>query len=52
MVAGVLAPIAAALGAVAWESVPLTVVAAVLALGGLWLYEDLWIRSGQSVPLS
>jgi Fe-S-cluster-containing dehydrogenase component/formate-dependent nitrite reductase membrane component NrfD len=52
MVAGVLAPIAAALGAVAWESAPLTIVAAVLALGGLWLYEDLWIRSGQSVPLS
>jgi formate-dependent nitrite reductase membrane component NrfD len=26
--------------------------AAVLALAGLWLYEDLWIRAGQSVPLS
>jgi Fe-S-cluster-containing dehydrogenase component/formate-dependent nitrite reductase membrane component NrfD len=26
--------------------------AAVLSLAGLWLYEDLWIRAGQSVPLS
>ena len=25
---------------------------ALLALGGLWLYEDLWIRAGQSIPLS
>jgi Fe-S-cluster-containing dehydrogenase component/formate-dependent nitrite reductase membrane component NrfD len=27
-------------------------VAALLALAGLWLYEDLWVRAGQSVPLS
>jgi formate-dependent nitrite reductase membrane component NrfD len=26
--------------------------AAALALGGLWLYEDLWVKAGQSVPLS
>lgn len=26
--------------------------AAVLALGGLWLWEDLWIRAGQMLPLS
>jgi len=26
--------------------------AAVLALGGLWLWEDIWIRAGQAVPLS
>jgi Ni/Fe-hydrogenase subunit HybB-like protein len=25
---------------------------AVLALAGLWLYEDLWVRAGQAVPLS
>jgi Fe-S-cluster-containing dehydrogenase component/formate-dependent nitrite reductase membrane component NrfD len=25
---------------------------AVLALAGLWLYEDLWVRAGQVVPLS
>ena len=26
--------------------------AGVLALAGLWLYEDAWVRAGQSVPLS
>lgn len=26
--------------------------AAVLALAGLWLWEDLWVRAGQAVPLS
>jgi len=26
--------------------------AAVLALGGLWLWEELWIRAGQAIPLS
>jgi Fe-S-cluster-containing dehydrogenase component/formate-dependent nitrite reductase membrane component NrfD len=26
--------------------------AAVLALGGLWLWEDLWVRAGQALPLS
>jgi Fe-S-cluster-containing dehydrogenase component/formate-dependent nitrite reductase membrane component NrfD len=29
-----------------------TVAAAVLALAGLWLWEDLWVRAGQSIPLS
>jgi formate-dependent nitrite reductase membrane component NrfD len=29
-----------------------SVAAALLALGGLWLWEDLWMRAGQSVPLS
>ncbi len=27
-------------------------VAAVLALAGLWLWEDLWVRAGQMIPLS
>jgi formate-dependent nitrite reductase membrane component NrfD len=27
-------------------------VAAVLALAGLWVYEDVWVKVGQSVPLS
>jgi Fe-S-cluster-containing dehydrogenase component/formate-dependent nitrite reductase membrane component NrfD len=31
---------------------PLWALAALLALGGLWLREDLWVRAGQSVPLS
>ena len=26
--------------------------ASVLALGGLWLWEDLWVRAGQALPLS
>jgi Fe-S-cluster-containing dehydrogenase component/formate-dependent nitrite reductase membrane component NrfD len=28
------------------------VAAAVLALGGLWLWEDIWVRAGQALPLS
>ncbi len=28
------------------------VAAAVLALAGLWVYEDLWVKAGQSIPLS
>ena len=28
------------------------VLGALLALAGLWVYEDLWIRAGQSIPLS
>jgi Ni/Fe-hydrogenase subunit HybB-like protein len=27
-------------------------VAAVLSLAGLWVYEDLWVKAGQSLPLS
>ena len=28
------------------------VVGAALALGGLWVWEDLWVKAGQSIPLS
>jgi len=28
------------------------VIGALLALTGLWVYEDLWVKAGQSVPLS
>jgi hypothetical protein len=28
------------------------VAAAFLALFGLWMYEHLWIKAGQAVPLS
>ena len=31
---------------------PLTVLAALFALVGLWVFEDLWIKAGQAVPLS
>jgi hypothetical protein len=30
----------------------LAVAMAVLALGGLLLYEDLWVKAGQTLPLS
>jgi len=31
---------------------PAAVAASVLALGGLWLWEDIWVRAGQALPLS
>jgi len=34
------------------ESMALTALGALLALTGLWLWEDLWVKAGQSVPLS
>lgn len=30
----------------------LQVLAAALGLGGVWMFEELWVRAGQSVPLS
>jgi Fe-S-cluster-containing dehydrogenase component/formate-dependent nitrite reductase membrane component NrfD len=50
---GLLAP--AALGAAflaTGHPTALLAVAGALALVGLWLYEDAWVRAGQSVPLS
>jgi hypothetical protein len=35
-----------------WLSPPLAVLGAALALLGLWIYEELWVRAGQSLPLS
>jgi Fe-S-cluster-containing dehydrogenase component/formate-dependent nitrite reductase membrane component NrfD len=49
---GVVAPcLLIVIGAVS-ASTPLAVLAAALTLAGLWLWEDLWIRAGQSIPLS
>ena len=31
---------------------PLTVLAALFGLVGLWFFEDLWVKAGQAVPLS
>ena len=50
VVAGIVVPVALlwlfpAAGAV-------VVIAGLLTLGGLWVYEDVWIKAGQSVPLS
>ncbi len=47
---GVVVPLALLIGAGEFLWGPL--VAAVLALSGLWVYEHLWIKAGQSVPLS
>ncbi len=30
----------------------LTSLASILALGGLWAFEDLWVKAGQAVPMS
>ena len=38
--------------AIVWIGTPAAALAAVLALIGLWVYEDLWIKAGQSIPLS
>jgi formate-dependent nitrite reductase membrane component NrfD len=51
LLAGVAAPILAA-GFLMGGGAVLLAVAGVAALVGLWLYEDAWVRAGQSVPLS
>jgi Fe-S-cluster-containing dehydrogenase component len=38
--------------AVAWTISHAPALAAVLVLAGLWIYEDLWVKAGQSLPLS
>jgi len=49
---GTLVPMVALVAAVGSDSPPLAAVGALLALGGLWLWEDLWVKAGQSIPLS
>jgi len=49
---GVVLPMALLIAAAATDSTALSTLGAVLALAGLWLWEDLWVRAGQSVPLS
>jgi Fe-S-cluster-containing dehydrogenase component/formate-dependent nitrite reductase membrane component NrfD len=50
--AGVVAPIALVLGGAMLDSSVVSALAALLALAGLWLWEDLWVKAGQAVPLS
>ena len=47
---GSIAPIALIL----WPTASLipSMISSVLALAGLWVYENLWIKAGQAVPLS
>jgi Fe-S-cluster-containing dehydrogenase component/formate-dependent nitrite reductase membrane component NrfD len=52
VLAGTVLPIAFVMADFAFTLWPLSHLAAVLALAGLWLWEDLWVRAGQSVPLS
>jgi len=49
---GVLLPMALMIVGAAADSTVLSALGAVLALAGLWLWEDLWVKAGQSVPLS
>src|SRR5437764_219623 len=49
---GVFLPMVLMIAGAAVDSTALSVLGAVLALAGLWLWEDLWVRAGQSVPLS
>jgi Fe-S-cluster-containing dehydrogenase component/formate-dependent nitrite reductase membrane component NrfD len=52
VVGGVLAPMILMIAGAASDSNALSAVGALLALAGLWLWEDLWVKAGQSVPLS
>jgi hypothetical protein len=61
---GVVGGIAAPVGLMLWALAPRPVLgvalaepvastlAALLALASLWVYEDLWVKAGQAVPLS
>jgi Ni/Fe-hydrogenase subunit HybB-like protein len=49
---GVLAPIVLLVADASLSVGALSAPAALLALAGLWLWEDLWVKAGQSVPLS
>ncbi len=50
IVLGALVPIVIVL--ISDGGVALNVLAALLALAGLWVFEDLWVKAGQAVPLS
>jgi len=52
VLAGVVLPMALMIAGAASDSTVLSALGAVLALAGLWLWEDLWVKAGQSVPLS
>jgi Fe-S-cluster-containing dehydrogenase component/formate-dependent nitrite reductase membrane component NrfD len=49
---GLLAPAALGAAFLAIGGTALLAAAGACALGGLWFYEDAWVRAGQSVPLS
>jgi Fe-S-cluster-containing dehydrogenase component len=45
-------PLLAAVFLAAGGGVAIIAIGGLLALAGLWLFEDAWVRAGQSVPLS
>jgi Fe-S-cluster-containing dehydrogenase component/formate-dependent nitrite reductase membrane component NrfD len=49
---GVLVPMTLMIAGAAADSTALSTLGALLALAGLWVWEDLWVKAGQSVPLS
>jgi Fe-S-cluster-containing dehydrogenase component/formate-dependent nitrite reductase membrane component NrfD len=49
---GVVLPMALLIAGAAADSALLSTLAALLALAGLWLWEDIWVKAGQSAPLS
>ena len=51
-VGGVLLPMALMIAGAASDSAVLGTLGALGALAGLWVWEDLWVKAGQSVPLS
>ena len=52
VLAGTVAPIALVVADLALTLPALSQLAAILTLAGLWLWEDLWVKAGQSIPLS
>jgi Fe-S-cluster-containing dehydrogenase component/formate-dependent nitrite reductase membrane component NrfD len=52
MTLGLELPLALLLAAVVVQQPALSALAAVFALAGLWVWEDIWIRAGQAIPLS
>jgi Fe-S-cluster-containing dehydrogenase component/formate-dependent nitrite reductase membrane component NrfD len=45
--AGIVVPLV-----IVWLAPAAILLAALLVLAGLWIYEDVWVKAGQSVPLS
>jgi Fe-S-cluster-containing dehydrogenase component/formate-dependent nitrite reductase membrane component NrfD len=49
---GLALPLLLSAAAIAFEPESFYAVIPLFALAGLWFYEDVWVRAGQSVPLS
>jgi hypothetical protein len=49
---GLVLPLLFYLAAIIFQTDKFYTAIALLALAGLWFFEDVWVRAGQSVPLS